>query len=123
MSQHPSLKSHAKEKAHRSVWKRFERLKFLVEKDKWAEGNSIFGLPKIKLLKLKIKKEKAAETAAEGVGAEGAAAEGVTPSAAAAGEKGGVPPTIGAAGKGAPGKEAGKQETKGTKKPEKPEKK
>lgn len=76
MSQHSSLKSSEKGKAHRSVWKRFERLKFLVEKDKWAEGDSIFGLPKMKLLKLKIKKEKA-EAPAEGAVAEGApAAEG-----------------------------------------------
>ena len=51
MSQHPSLKSDTKGKAHRSVWKRFERLKFLLGKDKWAEGDSIFGLPKMKLLK------------------------------------------------------------------------
>ncbi len=79
MSQHPSLKSDAKGKAHRSVWKRFERLKFLADKDKWNEGNSIFGLPKMKLLKIKIKKEKPAEAeaaAAEGAAAEGAAAEG-----------------------------------------------
>ena len=78
MSQHPSLKSDAKGKAHRSVWKRFERLKFLADKDKWNEGNSIFGLPKMKLLKIKIKKEKPAEAeaaAAEGAAAEGAAAE------------------------------------------------
>lgn len=89
MSQHSSLKSSEKGKAHRSVWKRFERLKFLVEKDKWAEGNSIFGLPKMKLIKLKIKKEKA-EAAADAEGApavEGAAsAEGKA--AASPGAKG-----------------------------------
>ena len=65
MSQHPSLKSKGKEKAHRSVWKRFERLKFLSEKDKWSEKDSVYGLEKIKLLKLKIKKEKAAAAAGE----------------------------------------------------------
>src|SRR3989338_6880314 len=71
MSQHPSLKSKGKEKADRSVWKRFERLKFPSEKDKWSEKDSVYGLEKIKLLKVKIKKEKAALAAAEG--AEGAA--------------------------------------------------
>jgi len=121
MSQHPSLKSRAKEKAHRSVWKRFERLKFLVEKDKWAEGDSIFGLPKIKLLKLKIKKEKAAQPAAEGVSAEGATVEGAA--LAAAEVKGGTASVAGTPVKGTPGKEAGKQEIKSAKKPEKPEKK
>ena len=115
MSQHPSLKSNTKGKAHRSVWKRFERLKFLVEKDKWVEGNSIFGLPKMKLLKLKIKKEKAAEAGAE-AGAEGAAAEGVAPAA-------GKAPGASAEAKGAPGKQAGKEAPKGAKKPEKGEKK
>ncbi len=115
MSQHPSLKSDAKGKAHRSVWKRFERLKFLVDKDKWVGGNSIFGLPKMKLLKIKIKKEKPVE-AAEGALAEGAvAAEG----AAAAEGKGGAAPVKGAA----PKAPQAKEEAKGAKKPGKPEKK
>jgi len=76
MSQHSSLKSGSKDKAHRSVWKRFERLKFLVDKGKWNEGDSIFGMPKMKLIKLKIKKEKPVEetTQAEGAAAEGAVA-------------------------------------------------
>lgn len=75
MSIHPSLSSAAKGRKHRSVLKRFERLKVLLEKEKWAEGNSIFGLPKVKILKVKIKKEKAAEAAP----AEAAAAEGAAP--------------------------------------------
>ena len=121
MSQHPSLKSDAKGKAHRSVWKRFERLKFLIDKDKWASSNSIFGLPKMKLLKIKIKKEKAAEALVEGATAEGVpAAEGA---AAAAGGKGEAQPAKGAAAKTAPGKESGKEEAKGAKKGEKSGKK
>ncbi len=81
MTQHPSLRSSAKSKQHRSVLKRFERLKHHKEKGEWEEGKSIFGLPKIKILKLKIKKEKAApEEATAGVGAEGApAADGAAP--------------------------------------------
>lgn len=105
MSQHPSLKSDAKGKAHRSVWKRFERLKFLVDKNKWAEGTSIFGLPKMKLLKIKIKKEKAVEATAEGVAAEGVAAEGAAATAEGKGAAAKMPP--------------GKEEAKGAKKPEK----
>lgn len=75
MSIHPSLSSAAKGRRHRSVLKRFERLKILLEKEKWAEGNSVFGLPKVKILKVKIKKEKAEEAAP----AEAAAAEAAGP--------------------------------------------
>ena len=75
MTQHPSLRSANKGKQHRSVLKRFERLKHMKEKGEWEENKSIFGLPKIKILKLKIKKEKAAP-AEEG---EVAGAEGATP--------------------------------------------
>ena len=117
MSQHPSLKSSAKEKAHRSVWKRFERLKFLVGKDKWAGGNSIFGLPKIKIIKLKIKKEKA-EEAAKPAGAEQVSATKGAVSPAEGKSKAAT--TEGIATKGATGRET---EAKTAKKPEKPEKK
>ena len=108
MSQHPSLKSDAKGRAHRSVWKRFERLKFLVGKDKWGEGDSIFGLAKMKLLKIKIKKEKAADATAEGAAADGAvAAEGAAASPDKKGE--------GSAAKAA----TGKDDAKGAKKSDK----
>lgn len=120
MSQHPSLKSDTKGKAHRSVWKRFERLKFLVDKDKWANGTSIFGLPKMKLLKIKIKKEKAAEAAAEGAAAEGAQpVQGTAPAAGAKGEAASAKGTA----KTAPAKEAGRGDAKGAKKEGKPDKK
>lgn len=61
MSIHPSLSQPDKGKQHRGVLKRFERLKLLLEKERWKIGGSVFGLPKIKLIKVKIKKEKAAE--------------------------------------------------------------
>ena len=64
MSIHPSLSSSAKAKKTRSVLKRAERLKILMDKDSWKEGQSIFALPKIKTIRLKIKKEKAAAPAA-----------------------------------------------------------
>ena len=76
MSQHPSLKSSAKDKQHRSVLKRYERIGILKGKEEWEAKDSIYGLPKVKVTKFKIKKEKAvaAEATAEGaVPAEGAA--------------------------------------------------
>ena len=78
MSIHPSLTSSAKTKKVRSVLKRAERLKKMMEKDTWKEGQSIFALPKMKTMRLKIiKKEKVAAPAADGTAAEGetAAAE------------------------------------------------
>jgi len=79
MSQHPSLRSSDKDKAHRSVLKRYERIKILKDKEKWKVENSVFGLPKVKVVKFKIKKEKA-------VPAETAAAEGAVPTAPGAAE-------------------------------------
>ena len=78
MSQHPSLRSAGKDAASRSVLKRYERVKILKEKDKWKDDESVYGLPKVKIIKFKVKKEKAA--AAEG--AEGA--EAAAPAAGAA---------------------------------------
>ena len=68
MSQHPSLRSSDKDKAHRSVLKRYERVKILKEKEKWTDEDSVYKLPKVKIVKFKIKKEKAvaAETTVEG---------------------------------------------------------
>ena len=74
MSQHPSLRSSGKDKAHRSVLKRYERIKLLKEKELWIDGESVYGLPKVKIIKYKVKKEKA-------VVAEGA--EGALPAAGA----------------------------------------
>jgi len=61
MSIHPSLNTSKNDKKSRSVLKRTERIKKLVDEDKWEEGQNIFGLPKLKATKMKaIKKEKAA---------------------------------------------------------------
>ncbi|MDD5246384.1 MAG: small basic protein [Candidatus Omnitrophica bacterium] len=85
MSIHPSLKSNEKDKKQRSVLKRAERIKMMLDKGKWKEGDGVFGLPKIKTLKIKIKKEKAEKTETPGAaGAETAAA----PAAAAPAAKG-----------------------------------
>lgn len=72
MTQHPSLRSKEKGKQHRSVLKRYERVRELKEKEKWKEGDSVFGLLKLKILKFKIKKEKVAPAVEAVPGAEGA---------------------------------------------------
>lgn len=63
MSVHPSLRSVDKAKSQRSVLKRIEKIKHLIKKGLWQEGDSILGLPKIKTVRIKIKKEKAAKEA------------------------------------------------------------
>ena len=84
MSIHSSLRSSAKGKKHRSVLKRYERLKALKGKNLWDEGKSVLGIPKVKMQKLKVKKEKAAAPAATGAAAP--SADKATPGAAPAAE-------------------------------------
>lgn len=78
MSIHPSLSASAQNKKHKSVLKRSERLRLMLEKGSWQEGQSVFGLPKIKTVRIKIKKEKAAEKPVEGQVTEGAATPAAT---------------------------------------------
>ncbi len=80
MSIHPSLGAAVKGKQAKSVLKRTERIKYLMNKGLWKEDSKVFGLPKIKAVRIKIKKEKAAEKPAE----EGAAAAAGAPAPAAA---------------------------------------
>jgi small basic protein (TIGR04137 family) len=61
MTIHPSLRLTQKDKKPRSVLKRTERLKAMMEKGNWKEGDDVYRLPKIKTIRIKIKKEKAAE--------------------------------------------------------------
>ena len=63
----------------RSVLSRAERIARLQEADRWQEGQSPLGLPKVRVYKLNIKKKKKKKEEEEG--AEGAAA---APGAAAA---------------------------------------
>jgi small basic protein (TIGR04137 family) len=65
----------------RNVLTRGERILQLQNEERWKEGRSPFGLPKVRVLKLKGKPKKVKEEKAE-EGAEGAAA-----AAPAAGEK------------------------------------
>ena len=80
MSIHPSLAISDKDKKQRSVLKRTERLKTMMEKGQWKQGDKVYGLPKIKTLRIKIKKEKAEKV--EAVTAEGAVSPGTAPGVA-----------------------------------------
>ncbi len=79
MSIHPSLSSSKQGKKQRSVLKRIERLRTMLEKGQWKEGDNVYNLPKIKAIRIKIKKEKVEKAATTATAAEGAA-----PAAAAA---------------------------------------
>jgi small basic protein (TIGR04137 family) len=82
----------------RSVLNRAERIERLKAADRWKEGDSPFGLAKVRVYKLAVKKKKKKK---EEEGAEGAeAAAGAAPAADAAKKD--------AAKKEAPKKEAGK---------------
>ncbi len=48
MSQHSSFGGKGKIRARRNVLKRYEKLRVLKGKNAWAEGKSVFGLPKIR---------------------------------------------------------------------------
>mgnify|MGYP001566722956 CR=1 FL=1 len=98
MSIHSSLRAGGKGKKHRSVLKRYERLKVLKDKSLWGESISVLGIPKVKMQRIKVKKEKAvAEAGAAGAGAP-AKADATTAAPVAA--KGSAAP----GGKGAAGK-------------------
>ena len=53
-----SLKVRARLARQRSVLKRVERLEKLKESDRWTEGDSVFGLAKVRVQKLVLKKKK-----------------------------------------------------------------
>ena len=114
MSQHPSLRSSGKDKAHRSVLKRYERIKLLKEKEEWTDKESVYGLPKVKIIKYKVKKEKAvAVEGAEGVAAIAPGAAGAQPAIGAPAKAAGAPA------KAAPAKSAAKSAGGDAKKPAK----
>ena len=80
MSLDRSLKTHGSLVRHRNVLSRAERIAKLQEKDRFRDGDSVFGLPKVANRNVKVgKKAKAPKEE----GAEGAAA-GTAPAAAAA---------------------------------------
>ena len=91
MSIHSSLRGSPKGKKHRSVLKRYERLKVLKEKGAWGPEMSVLGLSKVKIQKIKVRKEKSAtETAAASVAA-GKPGETAAPAAVAPAKGGSLP--------------------------------
>jgi small basic protein (TIGR04137 family) len=88
---------------NRSVMTRVERIQRLREADRWKEGDSPLGLPKVRVRKLTMKKKKKKKEDEEGAAAEVGAAV-AAPAAAAAKPAAGKP----AAGKPAGGKAGGK---------------
>ena len=74
MSIHPSLTVSEKDKKQRSVLKRTERIRSMMEKGQWKEGDDVYRLPKMKAVRLKIKKEKVEKAADATATAEGATA-------------------------------------------------
>jgi small basic protein (TIGR04137 family) len=72
---------------NRSVLTRVERLQRLKEADRWSDGDSPLGLPKVRVRKMTIKKKKKKKEEEEGAAAGGAAAPAAAP---AAGAKGGA---------------------------------
>ena len=77
MSVHKSLVVRSALARARNVFSRAERLAKMTEEGKWKEGESVYGLPKLKTRAKvrKVKKEKKPAEGAEGaVAAEGAAA-------------------------------------------------
>jgi small basic protein (TIGR04137 family) len=68
----------------RNVLTRGERILKLKSEERWEDGRSPYGLPKVKVVKLVVKKaKKKEEKAAEGEGAEAAAATGAAAAPAA----------------------------------------
>lgn len=89
MSLHPSLKTSKAGKKHRTVLKRYERLTALKEKGLLKDDDSVFGMPKLKIIKIKVKKEKAEEKPKDGEVAVAAAPAPLAPTAKAAAPKAG----------------------------------
>ncbi len=72
MSIDKSLKRKSALARSRGVLTRAERIKTLQDQEKWKDGRSPFGLPKVRVIKIVLKKAKK-EKAAEGEGEAAAA--------------------------------------------------
>jgi small basic protein (TIGR04137 family) len=84
MSIDRSLKIKGALSRHRNVLSRAERLEVLKEQERWAEGNSVLGLPKVAHRKSAAGKKEKAEKAPEAAEAAAAAAPGAAATAPAA---------------------------------------
>jgi small basic protein (TIGR04137 family) len=73
MSIDKSLKLKSKLARPRNVYSKVERIKMLRDEGKWDPSQSVYGIPKVKVLKLKRKgktKKKAAAETGTGAGTE-----------------------------------------------------
>ena len=66
MSIDKSLKVKVGTSGNRSVLTRAERLEKLKETDRWSDGDSPLGLPKVRVYKLQMKKKKKKKEDEEG---------------------------------------------------------
>jgi small basic protein (TIGR04137 family) len=71
----------------RNVLTRGERIQKLRDSERWQDGRSPYGLPKVKVVKVVIKKIKKAKEEEKPEGEAGEAAAAATPAAAPAAEK------------------------------------
>jgi len=72
MSVHASLRGASVLVRHRNVLKRHERIKKLQGEERWEDGRSSYGLPKVRSIKIKVKggaKKAATDDAADAKGA------------------------------------------------------
>jgi len=74
VSIHRSLASRSKLKRQRNVLSRVERIERMVDQGRWNAGDTVFGLPALKVLKIKTGKKKKKEKEAEETAAAGGAA-------------------------------------------------
>jgi len=81
MTQHRSLRIDKVGKRHRNVLKRYERIGRLQAEERWTEGRSVYGLPKVKSQKMKVKKTKPAAGEEKPAAASGAPAAPAAPPA------------------------------------------
>ncbi|MGI9518504.1 MAG: small basic protein [Pirellulaceae bacterium] len=76
-----SLKIQAGSTKQRNVLTRTERLAQLIETDRWAEGDSIYGLPKVRVQKISMKKKKKVKKVEEDEAAEATGDDAANPAA------------------------------------------
>jgi small basic protein (TIGR04137 family) len=86
-----SLKVRRGATRNRSVLTRVERLARLKEADRWKEGDSPLGLPKVRVRKLTMKKKKKKKEGEEGAAAEPAKTAAAKPGAKTAAKPGAKP--------------------------------
>lgn len=72
MSLHRSLKSKNKHQRTRNVLTREEQVEKLADDEEWEEGDSVFGLPKVKVETISLRRKPAPEEEEEEEGVEGA---------------------------------------------------